>query len=153
MRHSYIQFHPLSYIVKLNIELCMSDLISKVVRKRDRTDKPHEHDSSSNPSRGTELQTQSRTVRGTTLASKGGLQSRVVAEGGAPDAGKGAGGGDRESVHSVSSDESGINFRVPEDGIVRTVAVQVQVERVSEEGGRDDGQRSTKSTTMLRGGW
>ncbi|KAH8585399.1 hypothetical protein B0O99DRAFT_474424, partial [Bisporella sp. PMI_857] len=28
----YVQFHPLAYIVKLNIELSMADLISKIVR-------------------------------------------------------------------------------------------------------------------------
>jgi hypothetical protein len=32
---SYVQFHPLAYIVKLNIELSMADLISKVVRRKD----------------------------------------------------------------------------------------------------------------------
>ncbi|PQE21185.1 hypothetical protein CJF31_00010859 [Rutstroemia sp. NJR-2017a BVV2] len=31
----YVQFHPLAYIVKLNIELSMADLISKVVRRKD----------------------------------------------------------------------------------------------------------------------
>lgn len=34
----YVQFHPLAYIVKLNIELSMADLISKVVRSHDRVD-------------------------------------------------------------------------------------------------------------------
>ncbi|RDL36009.1 uncharacterized protein BP5553_06621 [Venustampulla echinocandica] len=34
----YVQFHPLAYIIKLNIELSMADLISKIVRRRDRVD-------------------------------------------------------------------------------------------------------------------
>ncbi|KAH8676475.1 hypothetical protein BGZ60DRAFT_446762 [Tricladium varicosporioides] len=42
----YIQFHPLAYIVKLNIELSMADLISKIVRRQDRVDNPY---SNSNP--------------------------------------------------------------------------------------------------------
>ncbi|KAF2728660.1 hypothetical protein EJ04DRAFT_388979, partial [Polyplosphaeria fusca] len=54
----YTQFHSLAYIVKLNIELCMADLISKVVRRQDRTDKPH---SSSNPSKDTGLSSRTRT--------------------------------------------------------------------------------------------
>lgn len=33
-----MQFHPLAYIVKLNIELSMADLISKIVRRADRID-------------------------------------------------------------------------------------------------------------------
>jgi hypothetical protein len=32
---SYMQFHPLAYIVKLKIEMSMADLIAKVARKRD----------------------------------------------------------------------------------------------------------------------
>ena len=43
---SYVQFHPLAYIVKLNIELSMADLISKIVRNQDRVDNP---DSNSHP--------------------------------------------------------------------------------------------------------
>ncbi|KAJ4301199.1 hypothetical protein N0V90_003290 [Kalmusia sp. IMI 367209] len=149
----YVQFHPLSYIIKLNIELCMADLISKVVRKRDRTDKPHEHDSSSNPSQGTELATRSQTYRGTTLDSKSGFKSHITsqARGGSPkrlpdknQEGKAA--GDSDGV-SISSSESGINFRVPEEGIVRSVAVEITVDDVGEK----DEQRSTKSTSRLRG--
>ena len=45
-RPSYVQFHPLAYIVKLNIELSMADLISKIVRRQDRVDNPY---SNSNP--------------------------------------------------------------------------------------------------------
>lgn len=45
-RPSYVQFHPLAYIVKLNIELSMADLISKVVRRQDRVDNSY---SNSNP--------------------------------------------------------------------------------------------------------
>lgn len=44
--NSYVQFHPLAYIVKLNIELSMADLISKIVRRQDRVDYPY---SNSNP--------------------------------------------------------------------------------------------------------
>ena len=55
---SYTQFHSLAYIVKLNIELCMADLISKVVRRQDRTDKPN---SSSDPSKGTDLASKRQT--------------------------------------------------------------------------------------------
>jgi hypothetical protein len=43
---SYVQFHPLAYIVKLNIELSMADLISKIVRSQDRVDNS---DSNSHP--------------------------------------------------------------------------------------------------------
>ncbi|KAG7144377.1 hypothetical protein HYQ46_006886 [Verticillium longisporum] len=30
----YMQFHPLTYIVKLNIEMIMADLIGKIARNR-----------------------------------------------------------------------------------------------------------------------
>ncbi|PQE28452.1 hypothetical protein CJF30_00008164 [Rutstroemia sp. NJR-2017a BBW] len=46
----YVQFHPLAYIVKLNIELSMADLISKVVRRKDPTNGGYSN------SRSTELQ-------------------------------------------------------------------------------------------------
>jgi hypothetical protein len=32
--HSYMQFHPLAYIVKLNIEMSMADLIGKIARNK-----------------------------------------------------------------------------------------------------------------------
>jgi hypothetical protein len=38
--HRYTQFHSLAYTVKLNIELCMAELISKIVRRRDRIGGP-----------------------------------------------------------------------------------------------------------------
>lgn len=44
----YVQFHPLAYIVKLNIECSMADLISKIVRGNQRTDNFHS-DSYSHP--------------------------------------------------------------------------------------------------------
>lgn len=160
MQTRYVQFHPLSYIVKLNIELCMSDLISKVVRKRDRTDKPHDHDSSSNPSQGTELpSTKSGTFRGTTLggSKSGGLKSHItskVREEPLPEQDrKGRSDSEAGSIESSNSSDSGINFRVPEDGIVRTVAVQVEVDDIGGVREGDDGERSTKSTSRLRGGW
>ncbi|KAI1752482.1 hypothetical protein F4782DRAFT_530348 [Xylaria castorea] len=34
----YMQFHPLSYIVKLNIELSMADLVGRIARHRDRNE-------------------------------------------------------------------------------------------------------------------
>lgn len=34
--YSYMQFHPLAYIVKLNIEMSMADLIAKIARSQDR---------------------------------------------------------------------------------------------------------------------
>ncbi|PQE07387.1 hypothetical protein CJF32_00005271 [Rutstroemia sp. NJR-2017a WRK4] len=46
----YVQFHPLAYIVKLNIELSMADLISKVVRRKDPVNGGYSN------SRSTELQ-------------------------------------------------------------------------------------------------
>ncbi|OAG00646.1 uncharacterized protein CC84DRAFT_320513 [Paraphaeosphaeria sporulosa] len=166
----YVQFHPLSYIVKLNIELCMSDLISKVVRKRDRTDKPHEHDSSSNPSQGTELPsttTKTGTFGGTTFTrsklghtgskdkdAKSQTVSNVREDSSGPNGeGKEDAESSGDSIHSSSSSDSGINFRVSGDanasGIVREVTVQIEVDSVRE---GDDEQRSTKSTTILRGG-
>lgn len=33
--HSYMQFHPLAYIVKLKIELSMAELIAKIAKNRD----------------------------------------------------------------------------------------------------------------------
>jgi hypothetical protein len=36
--HSYVQFAPVAYTVKLNIELTMAELISKVVRSSQRVD-------------------------------------------------------------------------------------------------------------------
>ncbi|KAF2649543.1 hypothetical protein K491DRAFT_668773 [Lophiostoma macrostomum CBS 122681] len=57
----YVQFHPVTYIVKLNIECSMADLISKVVSSKDRTDAIHS-DSYSHP---TELTSVPRNTRGT----------------------------------------------------------------------------------------
>lgn len=56
----YLQFHPVTYIVKLNIECSMADLISKIVAGKERTDAFHS-DSYSHP---TELTSVQRTQRG-----------------------------------------------------------------------------------------
>ncbi|KAF2186469.1 hypothetical protein K469DRAFT_706445 [Zopfia rhizophila CBS 207.26] len=148
----YTQFHSLAYIVKLNIELCMADLISKVVRRQDRTDKPH--DSSSNPSKGTELTSRSKTVNSKTFNANdtfhlSSYNRKSTATGGNGNRnGNGNGGGRDDDVASDSSSDSGINFVVPENGIMKTVAVETVVD---ERNGRGDVERgsTTSSTAQL----
>ena len=43
----YVQFHPVSYIVKFNTECSMADLISKAVCDKERTDIFHPNSNSS----------------------------------------------------------------------------------------------------------
>ncbi|KAF2657773.1 hypothetical protein K491DRAFT_316510 [Lophiostoma macrostomum CBS 122681] len=147
----YTQFHSLAYIVKLNIELNMADLISKVVRRQDRTDKPN---SSSNPSKGTELTSRTRTNNGTLSTHPGTLfQLSTQAKGTElkdPNTSQKAH-GNIDDAASDSSSDSGINFRVPETGIVKTVAVETVVEGARSEDERDRVERgsTTSSTAQL----
>ncbi|KAF2010638.1 hypothetical protein BU24DRAFT_400131 [Aaosphaeria arxii CBS 175.79] len=163
----YTQFHSLAYIVKLHIELTMSDLISKVVRGKDRTDKPlsssgregNSYPSKSGGTGGTELTT---TLRNRTLVSNGNMQRHSHVHDGTvfgytADA-KGVGhtgpwspssakpkGGENSDASSDSSSDSGINFRVDQsgmNGIMKTVAVET---RVVDEWGVNDGHARAES--------
>lgn len=146
---SYIQFHPLAYIVKLNIELSMADLISKVVRRQDRTDKPN---SSSDPSKSTELTSKSRVKSGvmsgvafqlSTQAKANDFQATITTRSQSQAQ-------QREKIvddgSSDSSSVSGINFAVPENGIVKTTATDVIIH---DENGRQHNleRGSTSSST------
>ncbi|KAF2687245.1 hypothetical protein K458DRAFT_295981 [Lentithecium fluviatile CBS 122367] len=124
----YTQFHSLAYIVKLNIELNMADLISKVVRRQDRTDKAN---SSSNPSKGTELTSRTRTNNGT--HSMGTHPGTID--------------GNVDDAVSDSSSDSGINFRIPDNAIMKTVAVETTVQEHRRDPERDEERASTTSST------
>jgi hypothetical protein len=139
---SYTQFHSLAYIVKLNIELCMADLISKVVRRQDRTDKPH---SSSNPSKGTDLTSKTRTNNATIHGPTFALTSINAGTTKARESKLDAERRDDGDCASDTSSESGINFVVPENsiGVVKTIAV----ESVTEDGERREDRGSTSSST------
>lgn len=119
----------------------MADLISKVVRRQDRTDKPN---SSSDPSKpGTDLASKRQTRDGTafqlsTQAKSNGVQTTVTGKSGTWND-KGA---TLDDASSDSSSVSGINFAVPDDGIMKTVAVQVHGDR-----GRDTQELERGSTT------
>jgi hypothetical protein len=60
-------------------------------------------------------------------------------------------GGNIDDAVSDSSSDSGINFRVPENGIVKTVAVETTVQEGRGEGDRerDEGESTTSSTAQL----
>jgi hypothetical protein len=122
----------------------MADLISKVVRRQDRTDKPN---SSSDPSKGgTDLASKRQTRDGTafqlsTQAKSNGIHTTVTTKSGTWN-GKGA---TLDDASSDSSSISGINFAVPDDGIVKTVAVQVHGD--SQPNDHDVENKSTTSST------
>jgi hypothetical protein len=132
----------------------MADLISKVVRRQDRTDKPN---SSSNPSKGTELTSRTRTNNGTLSAHPGTLfqlSTQAKATGHANERSTSSAEEARGNINDAASDsssDSGINFRIPENGIVKTVAVQTVVEggRRETEGDRDERVSTTSSTAQL----
>lgn len=115
----------------------MADLISKVVRRQDRTDKPHSYSGpSSHPSKGTELTSKTRTNNFTSTTKRESVfQSASQAKGGAY-AGEEWGHkrtnvieGNIDDAVSDSSSDSGMNFRMdpPQHGIVKTVAVETVV--------------------------
>lgn len=148
----YTQFHPLAYVVKLNIELNMADLISKVVRKKDRTDRPHDHDSSSNPSKGTELTSKTRTNNRSSFHKASGTVFQISsAKSPQPHQDRDRKREGDEEVCSESSSESGINFVVPERGIVKTVKVEtVADERDAGTGRERDVERGSTSSSTAR---
>lgn len=100
----------------------MADLISKVVRRQDRTDKPH---SSSDPNTS-KTHTNNGTTTGvafqlSTQAKGDPMQTTITTRSKSRNDG-----GNIDDASSDSSSISGINFAVPENGIVKTVAVQVE---------------------------
>ena len=138
----------------------MADLISKVVRRQDRTDKPN---SSSNPSKGTELTSKPQTVNGThSLSTHPGtaFQLSTQAKSGnfnipmpmGRTSRAEAAGGNIDDASSDSSSDSGINFRVQGNGIMKTVAVETVVQegrRENERDERDERGSTTSSTAQL----
>jgi hypothetical protein len=122
----YVQFHPVAYIVKLNIECSMADLISKVVRGKDRTDVFHP-DSNSNP---TELASRNRTgkVSNNTTFS-GHLESQH-----------------RAGVRKIDPDEISLDKdeEAGHNGIMKTIATTV----VTAHGADKDGRNSVSSSTV-----
>ncbi|KAF2269535.1 hypothetical protein CC78DRAFT_604253 [Lojkania enalia] len=106
----YVQFHPVAYIVKLNIECSMADLISKIVSKKDRTD-PLYSNSNSHP---TELTSHTRTGKNPHVTSV--IHSNYKA---------GATKGDPDEI-SLDSQERG------HAGIMKTVATTVVMDERSE---------------------
>jgi hypothetical protein len=123
----------------------MADLISKVVRGADRTDKPI---SSSDHSKGTNLASKRQTTDGrafqlSTQAKSNGVQTSIRAE-------KTRSwhldqGATLDDASSGRSSVSGINFTVPSAGIMKTVAVQVHNNSESKE--QDVERGSTTSST------
>jgi hypothetical protein len=75
----YVQFHPVTYIVKLNIECSMADLISKVVSTKDRTDAFHSDSySQSHPTELTSVQRKNGRGVSTSIANSKNLGSGNV---------------------------------------------------------------------------
>ncbi|KAI1307753.1 hypothetical protein F5Y03DRAFT_405404 [Xylaria venustula] len=64
----YMQFHPLAYIVKLNIELSMADLIAKIARKKNPEPFDKVHLGHSNSNKFGSLRSRATSASGTTLA-------------------------------------------------------------------------------------
>jgi hypothetical protein len=122
----------------------MADLISKVVRRQDRTDKPN---SSSDPAKGgTDLVLKRQTRDGTafqlsTQAKSNGIHTTITTKSGT----RKDRGATLDDASSGSSSVSGINFAVPTDGIVKTVAVQVHGD--SQQKYQDAENKSTTSST------
>jgi hypothetical protein len=122
----------------------MADLISKVVRGADRTDKPI---SSSDHSKGTNLASKRQTNDGTafqlsTQAKSNRVQTSIRAEKTRSWHDHGA---TLDDASSGRSSVSGINFTVPNTGIMKTVAVQVH--NNSEPKEQDVERGSTTSST------
>lgn len=122
----------------------MADLISKVVRGADRTDKPN---SSSGHSKGTNLTSKRQTQDGaafqlSTQAKSNGVQTTIRAE---KTKSWHAQGATLDDASSGRSSVSGINFAVPNNGIMKTVDVQVHNNGDGKE--RDVESGSTTSST------
>ncbi|KAI4599083.1 hypothetical protein KJ359_002040 [Pestalotiopsis sp. 9143b] len=66
----YMQFHPLAYIVKLNIEMSMAELIVKVARARNQANVDHDSPIIENDIGGGSSNMKSRTKVGATALSK-----------------------------------------------------------------------------------
>ncbi|KAF2492268.1 hypothetical protein BU16DRAFT_542174 [Lophium mytilinum] len=124
----YVQFHPLAYLVKLNIELSMADLISKVVRGSDRTDAFH---------------SDSRSGGTTELTSHGKSKHRSEHPLGNPTTSHAfASKGNKRDDDSISLEE--------QTGIIKTVATTIVTEGAHDrEGDKDDGRSTSSSTAEL----
>ncbi|KAF2816610.1 uncharacterized protein BDZ99DRAFT_376053, partial [Mytilinidion resinicola] len=126
----YVQFHPLAYLVKLNIELSMADLISKVVRGSDRTDAFH---------------SDSRSGGTTELTSHGISKHRSEHPLGNP-----------TTQHVFASkaeprDNDSISLE-EQNGIIKTVATTIVLEsdgRHDRDVDKDDGRSTSSSTAEL----
>lgn len=121
----YVQFHPVAYIVKLNIECSLADLISKVVRGKERTDVFHP-DSNSNP---TELTSHTRTGKASKHTTfSGNLDSCHRA---------GVRKADPDEISLEKEEQYGHN------GIMKTVATTVVTAETTEKQGRNSVSSST----------
>ncbi|KAF2015090.1 hypothetical protein BU24DRAFT_442210 [Aaosphaeria arxii CBS 175.79] len=120
----YVQFHPVSYIVKLNIECSMADLISKIVRGNERTDAFH----SGSNSYPTELA--SRSAHGTKM---GNTTHTTTIRGNHT-----ARGGEEESDSSLDEERGAA-------GIMKTVATTV----VHDAAEKEDSRSVSSSTVQL----